>query len=248
MTQSAGTAKAPLRKTPVWREHIGLIFSVSLFVVVTLRVLGSADWDPTVALAIVQSGGAANVALASGLSSAPALVSLLFAYLAGRFCLDILTRRVDTWRWAPVIYGLFFVPFLVPAVYLIGAAILIALTFATRWGLERRHNQPGAGVQHPYSAAERRAWLVAVLGGQLLIASMTPWLPSESLTVSDSKPFVGYVVSDDGDTTTILRKEGSPKIERVDADAVNRSYCEEVTFWIWKPLTSMGRSTLEDCP
>ena len=233
---------------PWWVEHIGIILSASLFAIISLRILGVADWDATVALAIVQSGGVTDVALASALSSAPTLVSLALVVMAARFCTAILERRVDYWSWAPALYGLLLVLFLVPTSYLIGVAALIAISFAVRGSLERRRGQEGHGVRNPYSPAERRAWLISVLGGQIMIASMTAWLPSESLSINGGDAFAGYVVSDDAGMVTVLRDEGSPKIERVDAESVERSYCEESTSWPWRPLIGLGISTLDECP
>lgn len=247
MTQAPPTAQERSPHKPWWMEHLGIILSAALFAIVSVRVLGVADWDPTVALAIVQSGGAANVALASALSSAPAFVSLALVIWTANFCVAVLGRRVSYWSWAPALYGLLLVPYLVPVAYLIGAALLIAISFAVRSSLERRGN-PKQGVQNPYSAAERRAWLISVLGSQILAASMTVWLPSESLSINGSEAFVGYVVSDDGATATILREVGPPKIQRVDAESVVRSYCERSKSWPWRPLVGLGKSSLDKCP
>jgi hypothetical protein len=248
VTDATATAPKSAGEKPGWVEHIGILLTASLFVIISLRILGAADWDATVALAIVQSGGVADVALASALSSAPTLVSLALVVWAALFCAAILERRVDYWSWTPALYGALLVLFLVPTAYLIAVAVLIAISFAVRSPLERRRGQQGQGVQNPYTPAERRAWLISVLGGQIMIASMTAWLPSESVSINGGDAFAGYVVSDDTDMVTVLRDEGSPKIERVDAESVERSYCDVSTSWPWKPLAGLGKSTLDECP
>jgi hypothetical protein len=207
-------------------KHFGLLVSSTTFILVALRVLGTAEWNPTTALALVQVGGAGNVALSSALSVVPLVATLLLLLV-----MPWAYRNAYLW---PVIkdHRPFFVFTVIGVwfgVYFATLSIFVLVvawtaTGAIRGAIARRHMSAPTTLIRATRYQGGDVLLAAVLGALILITVLeTSYLPTERLDTPDTKPFTGFVVGERDDSMLVLRNgEG---IEEYDTDTLTRQLC-----------------------
>lgn len=231
MSEASGTPSRSVSSFG-WRsaidEHLGLTISAIAFFLVSFRVLGLSDYDTLTALALVQAGGAVNVALGSALASASTVAAIVLMQTATRAGMHLGRTDDDdaAWNSAPYLWIVWI--FWVMAQWWV---LLMAVgLFLLAWWRTTRSLRPASTSNEsrsaPISSAERRAWLVASIVPQILVTASQPWLPSEVLNVRGERPFTAYVVAEKDESVVILRREKRNRIDRIpEADITKRELC-----------------------
>jgi hypothetical protein len=217
------------------RINGGLILSAAAFVYIVWRILAAGDYDTNTALGIIQTGGAANVALGIALSSA-ALVVL---------ALNILWLLAVYFEW-PGISDLpndlkisLSLPLLAPTLFLLPAFVsalnVLFLAFMSyRWRREADGN-----VRDLTGTGWALVLFVAWIAGPMWMLISTPWLPTERFDVYGRGPFTGYAVGRDGDELVVLVRRSEPRLQRVPSDGLERSLCSDPKPWFLKTLPQL---------
>jgi hypothetical protein len=209
------------------RQHIGLVLAFTTSIWVVFKLLSVCRYRPVTALALLQAAGVTNV-------------------LSGMFVMNV--SLVLFGAAATLLYLLIgFGPTPVPPlawIVLLGAMALVALLlvpWTAALGLLVTVGFVGTSAWISTSARVRRAWKAPAVRSPTLprIAAISyvaitvlitltsqMWLPSGRIETRDDDVLVGYVVSDDGFWTTVLR-EKNRTIVRIPADSIlTRQVCE----------------------
>lgn len=195
-------------------SHAPLLASVTLFVLVIIRVLRVSAFDPATAAALVRETGLVSIVIGALVLSMPGLlqaaaVLLTFLSLGGP---GSSTQRRAAATIASLIVLLLTVilPWLHLIVFLFFLVIIALLWRRLRWPLEI------------FAVA-------AVFVGSLLDVSEV-WLPPENVRLIDGGRITGYVLSVDRDWTSVLRERNRAIILVRTAEVATRTVCnvEEV--------------------
>lgn len=128
-----------------WTEHLGLMISFALTVLLVFKILAVADWDPSTAKGIIATNGTANVLVGAALVALPMLYAffIIAALPFIRARLEMSSRtNVEraAARYAESV-PLILLLFLVPAYVVIGIFVILILSIAakaaTRWRASR---------------------------------------------------------------------------------------------------------------
>ena len=248
------------RLTILAREHLGVLISAGLFCLIVLRVLGVAQFDVLTALAVLQAGGAANVALGSALASAPIVGMIALSYVG-----PILARRAarpdqtgeEYWRGTSWFWVLFFIAFLVQWWLLAFYVLVIVIAWARGVHKRRRPPKP-SGTTQPKSnpanritSAERTAWLLLPLFSQLVITAQQSWLPTEAIQLSgDTHTFTAYVLSQSDQDVVLLRSGSDTRVIRVpSSDVRSRTICRsDSSIWDVTAFGLLSQPEYKRCP
>lgn len=193
------------------KEHVGLVVALAGVMLVSLRLLAVAAFDPSSALAVLQSLGTSDVAVGTVLTVLPvlphiALVALTFGIPA----------KQRPWREALRLWllGAF------PAVAMLFSPVPEVLTgfFLGLWAVTPVVSialRDPAGASRPETPEGALKWLmrgafriatvyVVAQFAAGVIVDRQMWLPVESVAVGGTT-HVGYVLSADDRTTVLLR-------------------------------------------
>jgi hypothetical protein len=184
------------RADPVGRwaaSHAPLLATVGLFVLVVIRILRVSAFDPATAAALVRETGIVSIVMGALVSSLPGLlqataVLLTFFALGGPGSSG---QRKAAWTITSLVVLLLTVvlPWLHLIIFLLFLVIIALLWAKLRWPLEILA-------------------VAAVLIGSLLDVSKV-WLPPENVRLTDGRLITGYVLSVDGDWTSVFAREQS---------------------------------------
>jgi hypothetical protein len=218
-----------------WTEHAGLLVGVGGFTLVALRVLAVSNYNTTTARAIVEAGGAANVALGSALASVQTLGVFFLtslAIIAGRrvyYGQRVLPR---SWYAVGAVWCLYLAVFVVP----VASLLLAVLIVPGAWALRRL--RPPAGHFVPW---RRDPGMIAYLIGgfllpQIVAISGQPWLPPERFERDGEPPFTGYVVGERDGSLIILappQSDAPLPLGEYPAGGLAREYCDVASGGVW---------------
>lgn len=244
--RSGGVHRGTRPWVPLVDEHLGIIVSTAAFTVVALRVLGTAGWNPTTAQAIVQAGGAANVALAGALSIVPLIGALLLVAGLPRAC-------GIAYRWPSVphrfpLLGIGGVLLLLAAnlatwLIVVGAVFLVVASGARGVVVRRLGRTQGPPDPTGFWGLD---FLPLALLALLVLDNViqTSYLPQEQFDTPSTKPFTGYVVGERGASTLVLRKGGG--VTAYDTDDLTRELCDPRSIRTLREL--FQESPYPDCP
>lgn len=129
-------SSAPLLS--VITQHLGVVVSGVAFTLVSIRVLGVAKFDVVTALAIVQVGGAGNVAIGSVLASVPTIAAIVVGVMGSSVSMELSSRfsftrniwmKLGTYAFAALFVVWWFAVF---------ATIMYGIAFLIFWRMRRR--------------------------------------------------------------------------------------------------------------
>ncbi len=219
-------------------DHIGVVASVALFVIIVVRVLMVSGFNSTTAMAIVQEVGAGQVMLGSVLASGWILAA------GGCLLLGLLVLRGMRWRewWDSGLLNialpvLTFCLWLLPLVVIFGLVAFIALT-----GVVRRKR----GRRPPSDALVGTAGLIFLV--LVLFGSTTPWVPASRIDPRDEPAYVGYIFKETDGELLVLRKS-TRRLERIqESDLASRDWCDGRRTWLRTGLELWASSGYDRCP
>lgn len=180
-------------------EHPALAFAVASTLFAAIRIVRIAGGRTETALAIVRELSATELVIATLVMLLPAtLVGSLVGLLYWMYKTD--GRAAP--RWFVVGYAIL-VLLLTSLGFLLIAALYVAFTFAFRKWIRWRDARKGRAPIYPdYDVVGAMIIFFAVL------APITPWVPSERLTLSDGSSFTAYVLAEDSRSLSVLDREG----------------------------------------
>lgn len=234
-----------------WQDHVGLVAGSLAFALVALNVLFMANFDPLTARAIMSSGGAVDIALASLVASIPGVVVLLFGLgigvLIGHLGGERRLPRAGWWV-ALLPLSVFFIVYIPFA--LMGFFVLFGVAI---WFLSGRKRRPRTSPKQGSENANTWAnWLiVGCLAGSVLMTFLSnPYLPTESIAAEGEEPFTGFVIGE-RDTELIVLGQSADHagITAYDRSVVTREICRDETPWYSAtPLTALRPDDYRECP
>jgi len=247
-------------RTPLWREHLGVVVSAITAVLVIWRVLAVAHYDLTTATALLSVAGSGNVALGGFLSSLPVILL---------FCACFFWPWISRWarggirsnwlRLVPLVVLALLELALLPTISVVILVGGVALLWGMLWLLvvileHRRLPKDGAQsdeapgeVYVPSPNMYRLTVLTALFSLWTMLTPTASWMPTESLRVDGAPAFAGYVVGAQGDDVALLPLETAMIF--VSSDSYSRQLCEEDTSRWARPVTRFfGHSEYPACP
>jgi hypothetical protein len=213
-------------------EHLALVTTTAVFILVIAEVLAVARMNVATALTIVATSGAVEVALAIIVSSYWAVILLL--YLTADAWRRI-ARRAERSTATPIKTQAFFGAIAVAVVAWQAVVMVIALAagfgYMDRWWEQKR----GIGPE-PWTGSGTAAFGLFIL---LFIIAPTVWLPTEVISTDDLKdPVVGYVLATEDGWTSVLRDEDRSVLRFKSQTVTDRVICTPAS-------QSHGRSLVE---
>jgi hypothetical protein len=223
-------------------SSFGWLLTGGAFVYVAWRILGVSGYDTNTALAVVQAGGAGNVALGIALASAAPVVLLIniLWWLAVYF----------EWQWVRDLPNDMKIslaaPLQVPTLFLLPAgASLVSLLFFVwmtyLWKRPKGHS--------PNADLSRAGWalviFVAWIASPLWLQVSSPWLPSEELAPKGEPALTAYVLGTENGELVVLQRGEEIKLRRVPVDGLQRNLCSNPKPW---PLRSVRELLPSEAP
>lgn len=183
-----------------WQDNLAVIIGILSVAVIAIRLLGVSRGDPAIAYAVLQDGGTGNILIGTlvstlGLLAIPAFAALLF-YAIRVEEKHTLPRHVLLTVAAGVLYiAIYAAPV---ASFALGAleaiVVVFLLLFVSAWRDKAKSKTVLSVCICIYIG------LVAIYE----IASPTPWLPVQAISLAGQRPFSGYVLSQADGKTFIL--------------------------------------------
>jgi hypothetical protein len=188
------------RGDPAWWQDPAVIIATLSVAVVAIRLLGVSRGDPAIAYAVLQAGGTGNVLIGTlvstlGLLAIPASVAL--GFYARRADKSSVKRHVLI----AGTFGMLYIAVYAAPVGALGLAIVAAIAAAVIRLIRvkmRRKSWEGKIALSVFICT------YIVLTVFYEVATPTPWLPIQAITVAGQKPFSGYVLSQADGQTSIL--------------------------------------------
>lgn len=181
-----------------WEEHATLIVGGTSTVIVLLRLLSVAHFDPETAFAILQSVGNTTVIIGTLLASIWVVVAVIGITIMRYFMRHELSPQYRTAFDCAVFGGCVMILMTAPA-----AAILLIILIVAMWIHVRRSY---AGMRT--KSKPTRVFGEFVLGTAIALTILLgayPWIPLERISISNqTKVHIGYVLRADGETIVIL--------------------------------------------
>lgn len=215
-------------------DHLGLIVSAAALAFIALRILAVAGWNVDTATAIIQRGGAANVTLATVVSSLPLLVNGLAGLAAGATARRIyLHEDLKSLLWAVV-------PLLVAALFFVSLAMTSAfllLPLVGRLLRPREDRESTKGVDDAVKTVATASF-AAVTTVLVLAFATVPYLPLEELQLPDEVR-VGYVIGEDPDRIYFLTPGPATRIASTPRKHLERRLCQRDKSWYSLTVTDL---------
>lgn len=230
-------------------DHLGLLVSGGVFLLISVQILAVAGFDVTTALAVIQAGGAANIALGTALASAPLVATFVLSYGVTRYATGSGADPDRYWRWAPFISVGILCTFLVQWTVLAMMVVWIALhRLGVYWRKKHRRPPDSSPGRYPLSSAERRAWRLLPLA--VFIPTLaTSWMPAEHLSLKDGTSLSGYVVSVSEGELTMVQFDPKKFVRIAAASVSSRQVCSESSsFWSASVVDLLKEPVYKECP
>lgn len=221
-------------------QHLGLLITATALIFVMMRLLVVTRGSVPVALALLQSGGTANIVVGSILRDAVltvanlalvgALVWLLYRMLfGGGIGAPLASLAVATFL-ASFFYSLRF--------FVITAVMWVFSYFNLR-ALRRSRSRDESPMRYTSGF-----WVILAIVGVLQLSNVllttSPWVPLEALVQGSGRKAVGYVVARDGADVVVLEDE-TRLILRIEATNIRERYlCAKrqtsAAWWARQPV------------
>lgn len=182
-----------------WEEHITLIAGASSTVIVLMRLLAVAYFDPETAFAIMQSAGTTTVIIGTLLASIWVVVAFIGMVTMRYFMLHGLNTQRRTMFDCAVFGGSIVILLTAPT-----ATVLLIIIMVAMWMYIRRSYMGiGRGESHPNRIVGEFALGTGI--ALIILLGAYPWIPLERINVSnETQPHVGYVLRADSDAIVLL--------------------------------------------
>jgi hypothetical protein len=186
-----------------WLDNWPIIIGILSVAVVAIRLLGVARGDPQIAYAILQAGGTGNVLIGTlvstlGLLAIPSLAAFGFYTFKHKDDKSLVEFHILLVGSLAMLYiALYMAPIDFLALGVLEAVASIAAAHILK------HREPKSSWDGKKILSLFICFYISVV---LLfeLASPTPWLPIQAISVAGQKTFSGYVLSQANGQTSIL--------------------------------------------
>jgi hypothetical protein len=246
---------------PFWREHLGLVASGILSLILAAKILAVSRFDRETALGVVQVAGTTNVLLASIISTIPLVAPVLLIDAYGRWgrryksLTSVERASLLGALTAPILFTLSVVPIAVigavAGFFALLVVVLLAIARIHKVWSQRKGGKPPASsapeAYEPPSRIERTAAALSAYAGIAYFALTSTWMPTEAVTIGDKEPVTAYVVGQRGDQTVYLPTRPAG-LRSVDTVSVERHYCDDRTWFDVTLFQAFGERPYPECP
>lgn len=200
-----------------WDKHLGLIVGGATSVMVALKLLAVANWNPTTAFGILSASGTANVLTGTILAVLP----LLYAY-AFLFFFPLVRRKMQSrtpversaagmlGMW-PVLILIFITPAYLLAVILVMLALMAVIPRIIRAFQKRRKTRKDLQRTATQERPSRFEGASVALSGVVMLSYLslaTPWMPAEIVEIDGAGRQTGYVLNESDGKAVVLLARG----------------------------------------
>lgn len=248
--------KSNIQFTKILAKHPGPALGAATSVLICLKILAVARWDPTTAFGILSKGGTTNVLTGTALATIPLLYGYIYIFTAPRMERAIqdrtpversAARLVTTW---PTILLVVIVPAGILAVTVVPLMLLPALRRVFSWLKSKKPTQKNSSKKREstkVSAFESTSLALYGIATLSYWSLITPWFPAEIVNINGTEA-TAYVISEDGESTVILSGKDR-SLQKVDPSALTGKYCQFTPRWIHAPLPVLISSPrYQPCP
>lgn len=231
------------------REHIGIVASSALVLIISIRVFVVAGYEPKSALAVLQFGGSGSVMIGGVLGAMPVVLALALYVGLFWYLISAPRRREIGMRGAWTILLAMLIPalLLVPIVWLALGLFEIPFLLIIRYGLISDTKLTPNQIRHKPNMVETRAVMAMVAMYPIIALISQPWMPTESIREQGQRPFTGYVVGTSNGITAVIVKEKG-KVRYMDPMTLARHICSDDHWWDRPPLQLFFPSPYPRCP
>jgi len=249
-----GQPKDTSSRSSISNLRLGALASVSAAttVLVALRLISVAKFNPETAYGILQASGTGNVIIGTVISLIPSIAIIVALYLISMRVLfrPKTTPEAEFTRWTFIFMLALIALLTIPLRYVIyaGPGILIFLALILAVAIRTKRSVPASETGERSAPAsetgetrflqERRwgkkgtaaaifsAFLVAFIVMLGVVAS-PPWMPAERLTLKDHQKIVGYVLAQTQEGLTFMQA-GSMNITQYEPGIVkDQVFCSD---------------------
>jgi hypothetical protein len=213
-----------------WRDNIGLLAGTGSVAFIAVRLLSVAGGDPETAYTILQSQGTATIVVGSlislvGLVAVPVAIAFMrYAYVHQPTDSN---DRTSSYSLA-LSSGLALIAiYTAPAGELV-ASVVVALVFGY-WTSRLFHRKTELDNSKRFSFKVISPHLLIIYFITIMIinvASVNPWLPSESISIKGGAPFSGFILSEGGTNALILTADPIGIVQLPRQDITGTAQCE----------------------
>lgn len=193
-----------------WEEHITLVAGASSTVIVLMRLLAVAYFDPETAFGILQSAGTTTVIIGTLLASIWVIVAFIGIAIMRYFMRHGLNSQRRATFDCAVFGGGVVILLTAPT-----AAALLLIGMVVSWVYIRRAYM-GIGKEGTKPARAFAEFVIGTLLALIILLGAYPWIPLERISISaEPQTHVGYVLRADSEVIVIL-EEKRRRIEYLD--------------------------------
>jgi Putative Ig domain len=200
--------------------HLGaLALGAASTVLVALRLISVAKFNPETAYAILQASGTGNVIIGTVISLIPSIAIIVALYVISARVLSQSPQtdpQAELARWTLIFMLALIALLTIPFRYVIyaGPVILVFLGFIVtivilKIRVKRKGLASGSWLKRDWgkigtAAAIFSAFLIALLV-MLGVVFSPPWMPAERLTLNNNQKIIGYVLAQDQEGLTFMQ-------------------------------------------
>jgi hypothetical protein len=238
MTTGSAVVREPERSrsaTSSSNLHIGaLIFGAASTILVALRLLSVARFNPETAYGILQASGTATVLMGTVISLIPSIAIIAALCLALRQIFKGFGEdnpapeynpAVEFAIWASIFILTLIALLTTPLRYAIAAApvvVFILIVWKFRKPIHARRNR---------TAGKVTATVAALLTALLLMLGVVlspPWMPAERLTFNNAQPVTGYILAQTSSGLTVMQIKSREILYYGPSALTSQSMCSNV--------------------
>ena len=211
------------------REHPALLISAGAAVFLVIKVLRVSYFDLETALSLLGTASPLTMFLGSFLVVLPVLFLILFNYLVFWLVDDVFLGSFAK-RHLPAIAAMILLILVMPWRLALFGMVFLGLYVLFRWKF-----RPRSGTD-----------IGSLVGSAILIyviLSTEMWLPAEKLDVPSQPEFVGYVIGESSEWTTVLREKERSIIRIPTRTIASREPCNLLQIGERTTLLDLGDDT-----
>lgn len=258
----------PRKTNRRWERHLGLIAGGATSILISLKLLAVANWNPTTAFGILSANGTANVLTGALLAALPLVYSYGFIlfFPFPRVKMKSLSPSHRQVVWTLVLIAATILFLVTPSYLTVTIILTLSVLNLIPWGKHTFRRRRATAKDHqradedehsgPLHDPERQEGSRPVRNAAVVLTFVvftafslgTPWFPSEIVDIDGVGQQAGYVLNtNDGKSVVLLARDR--KLRQVDADKLSGQYCQYRSRWLSYPTIGLiGKPLYSPCP
>ncbi|MET8522949.1 hypothetical protein [Nocardioides sp. NPDC004968] len=219
-----------------WWDHLGLVASVALSLIVMVRVTVVSGYSVTTATAIIHEVGPGNVVLGTLLASSGLVAAIGYSAI-GMFLISTPQQRawVDAGVTTALSPMLIFCASLLPWPTVLMLTVLLVIAAVVR--------RKGGRLDH----VALLIFGVAIVVG-VVFSKSSMWVPPSSIDPVKGDPYLGYILKEE-DKKLLILKDDPRKLELVpESDVTSHKWCDNQGRSLASVVGLLKPPSYGDCP